>query len=115
MPIAQAKIAKNIYNGIGGWTLHISFCLFNLPANQQWTGGESSHGCGSIFILLLLIFVVIADFQYLIIPDFFIILLSIFALFLAGVNWPNGFIAILASSLFFTYSIYGHLFSKKKL
>lgn len=50
---------------------------------------------------LLLIFVALADFQYLIIPDFFVILLAFLALVLGFAEWPSGLIGVLVSTIFF--------------
>ena len=114
-PYCQAKIAKKhlLTELVAGLYTLVFVCLTYLQINNGQAVDPLMVAAQYLFFLLL-IFVVIADFQYLIIPDFFIILLSIFALFLAGVNWPNGFIAILASSLFFTLLYLGASFIFKK-
>lgn len=114
-PYCQAKIAKKHFLTellAGLYTLAFAFLVY-LQINNGQLLNPLTVSAQYLFFLLL-IFVVIADFQYLIIPDFFIILLSILAVVLAGANWQSGLIAILASSLFFTLLYLGASFIFKK-
>lgn len=114
-PYCQAKITKKHFFTellAGLYSLFFAYLIW-----QQVNIGQIVNPVLIItqyFFFLLLIFVVIADFQYLIIPDFFIILLSILAIGWLGANWQSGLIAILVSSLFFTLLYFGASWVFKK-
>lgn len=117
-PYCQAKIAKRhfITELLAG--LYSLFFTF-----QVWQQVGAGQACNPLLIItqyfffLLLIFVVIADFQYLIIPDFFIILLSMLALILGGANYISGLLAIVCATVFFTllYFAASWIFKKEAL
>jgi leader peptidase (prepilin peptidase)/N-methyltransferase len=117
-PYCQAKIAKRHFFTellAGFYSL-----LFAVIVYQQVGAGQLINpvsAAAQYLFFLVLIFVVIADFQYLIIPDFFIILLSIFALFLAGANLLNGLLAVVVAVVFFTllYFLASWVFKKEAL
>lgn len=114
-PYCQAKITKKHFFTellAGLYTLLFAFLVY-----WQINSGQVLDPLivsAQYLFFLLLIFVVIADFQYLIIPDFFIILLSILAIVLAGAHWQSGLIAIVVSSIFFTLLYFGASWVLKK-
>lgn len=114
-PYCRAKIAsKHFLTELlaGLYTLLFTFLIYLQVSNGQIL--DPLIVSAQYLFFLLLIFVVIADFQYLIIPDFFIILLSILAIVLAGANWQSGLIAIVVSSIFFTLLYFGASWVLKK-
>ncbi len=114
-PYCHAKIAnRHFFSELlaGLYTLFFVFIIY-----QQVTAGQVLNPINvsaQYLFFLILIFVFIADFQYLIIPDFFIILLSILAIILAGSHWQSGLIAIVASTVFFTLLYFGAAWVFKK-
>jgi leader peptidase (prepilin peptidase)/N-methyltransferase len=114
-PYCQAKITKKhlLTELLAGlYTLVFAFSIYLQINNGQVL--DPLIVSAQYLFFLLLIFVVIADFQYLIIPDFFIILLSILAIMLMGANWQNGLFAIVVSSIFFTLLYFGASWVLKK-
>jgi len=117
-PNCHAKIArKHFFTELlaGFYTLFFAYLTYLQLANGQLL--NPVFITAQFLFFLVLIFVVIADFQYLIIPDFFIILMSILALILAGTNWQSGLIAIVCSTIFFTllYFVATFVFKKEAL
>lgn len=117
-PYCHAKIAKQHFFTellAGLYTLVFVYLTYLQVASGQLL--NPFFVLAQFFFFLVLIFVVIADFQYLIIPDFFIILLSILALYLTKSNYLDALIAIVSSSIFFTllYFVAGWFFKKEAL
>jgi prepilin signal peptidase PulO-like enzyme (type II secretory pathway) len=114
----QTKIAKQHFFSelvAGAYTLFFAYLIY-----LQVTTGQILNPivvAAQFLFFLLLIFVVIADFQYLIIPDFFIILLSILAIFLVWPKYLSALIAVIVSSVFFTllYFLASWLFKKEAM
>ena len=68
---------------------------------------------GSVLVLaaqfifyLVLIFVVWSDWRYLIIPDAYLIILSLLVIIVVGSNWLNGLLAVATSLVFFLFLYY---------
>lgn len=114
-PYCHAKIAKKHFFTeliAGLYTLFFTFLIYGQVTNGQLLNPITASA--QYLFFLILIFVLIADFQYLIIPDFFIILLSILAIILVGDHWQSGLIAIVASTVFFTLLYFGASWVFKK-
>ncbi|NMA29709.1 MAG: prepilin peptidase [Candidatus Pacebacteria bacterium] len=114
-PYCHAKIAKKHFFTeliAGLYTLFFTFLIYGQVTNGQLLNPITASA--QYLFFLILIFVLIADFQYLIIPDFFIILLSILAIILVGNYWSSGLIAIVASTVFFTLLYFGASWVFKK-
>jgi len=114
-PYCHAKIAKKHFLTeliAGLYTLFFALISYWQVSNGQLLNPITASA--QYLFFLILIFVLIADFQYLIIPDFFIILLSILAIILTGQHWQNGLIAIVASTVFFTLLYFGASWVFKK-
>lgn len=111
--IASRHFISELATGI--YTVFFAYLIYLQVTNGQIL--NPTVAAAQFLFFLLLIFVVIADFQYLIIPDFFIILLSILAIFLVWPNYLSGLIAILISLIFFTllYFLASWLFKKEAM
>jgi len=114
-PYCHAKIAnRHFFSELlaGLYTLFFVFFSYWQATHGQLVNPITASA--QYLFFLILIFVLIADFQYLIIPDFFIILLSILAIILVGNYWSSGLIAIVASTVFFTLLYFGASWVFKK-
>jgi prepilin signal peptidase PulO-like enzyme (type II secretory pathway) len=117
-PYCHAKIAKQHFLTeflAGLYTLCFVFLIYSQVTSGQYLNPIVISAQYLFFLVLM--FVLMADFQYLIIPDFLIILLSILAIILAGSQWQNGLVAIVGSSVFFTllYFVASWVFKKEAL
>ncbi len=91
------------------WTEAIAFVLgLVFVFAFSWLLAISSFSPGllivSFFIFFILLFILLADLQYLIVPDFLVMLLSIFVVVsqvLSQQNWISSFLATGFASLFF--------------
>ena len=75
----------------------------------SWSAVQS----GSVLVLaaqfifyLVLIFVVWSDLRYLIIPDAYLIILSLLVIIMVGSNWLSGLLAVATSLVFFLFLYY---------
>ncbi len=114
----QSKIAKHHFSSELLSGLYALF--FACIVYWQISAGQLLNPItltAQFLFFLLLMFVVIADFRYLIIPDFFIVLLSILAIFLAWPNYLSALIGTVISSIFFVllYFLASWIFKKEAM
>jgi leader peptidase (prepilin peptidase) / N-methyltransferase len=114
----QSKISKQHFISeliAGVYALFFAYLIYLQIGSGQLLNPITI--AAQFLFFLVLIFVVIADFRYLIIPDFFIILLSILAVFLLWPSYLNALIALVVSFLFFTllYFFASWIFKKEAM
>jgi len=114
----QNKIAKGHFISeliAGAYTLFFAYLIYLQISSGQLLNPITT--AAQFLFFLLLIFVVIVDFRYLIIPDFFIILLSILAIIWLWPNYLSSLIALVVSLIFFTllYFLASWIFKKEAM
>jgi len=102
-PHCRAKIAqKHFFTELLAGLYSLAFALIIYLQISAGQALDPILVATQYLFFLLLIFVAVADFQYLIIPDFFIVLLSLLAIVLTGSAYTSGLIAVAVSIAFFT-------------